>query len=235
MLTLCHHAMLPQSRRIRLLLSELQLDFQLESYNFWLRDEALLRLNPAGNLPILITQSQNTIVGARPIAEFLREFFIDLEQTELSVGKRIAPYLFGESLADRAEIRRLVDWFDDKFEREVADFIVGEKIYKRLAKMGEPDPALLRAGGLNLDTHLKYLDYLLNRREWLASDYMSIADLAAAASLSLLDYLGEVPWNSHERIKAWYMNIKHRPSFRPVLNDRQPGFPPHRDYHNLDF
>ena len=93
----------------------------------------------------------------------------------------------------------------------------------------------IRAGHANLPYHLDYLGYLVERRRWLAGDHFSIADITAAAQLSSLDYLGDVPWDTHEPAKEWYARIKSRPSFRPILADHMPGVPPPKHYADLDF
>jgi glutathione S-transferase len=72
-------------------------------------------------------------------------------------------------------------------------------------------------------------------RDWLAGDSLSYADLAAAAHLSVVDYLGDVPWNEDDAAKAWYARIKSRPSFRPLLADTLAGIPPSQTYADLDF
>jgi glutathione S-transferase len=64
---------------------------------------------------------------------------------------------------------------------------------------------------------------------------MSYADLAAAAHLSVVDYLGDVPWDEDEAAKAWYARVKSRPSFRPLLADTHAGIPPSKTYADLDF
>jgi glutathione S-transferase len=75
----------------------------------------------------------------------------------------------------------------------------------------------------------------VERRKWLAGDDFTLADITAAAHLSTLDYIGDVPWASHENVKDWYARIKSRPSFRPLLSDRIPNAPPPKHYADLDF
>ena len=77
--------------------------------------------------------------------------------------------------------------------------------------------------------------WLTERRRFLAGDHFSLADIAAAAQLSALDYLGDVPWEQHAGAKDWYARIKSRPSFRPLLADHIPGAPPPKHYADLDF
>ncbi|MDE0810861.1 MAG: glutathione S-transferase family protein, partial [Alphaproteobacteria bacterium] len=118
---------------------------------------------------------------------------------------------------------------------EVTDNLFGEKLMKRFLGLGEPNSEAIRAGHTNLDTHLSYIGYLADRRTWLAGDHFSLADIAAAAQISCIDYLGDVPWEDYQEAKQWYARIKSRPSFRPILNDYVPGTRPPAHYTDLDF
>jgi glutathione S-transferase len=144
-----------------------------------------------------------------------------------------------EHAADRAEVRRLVDWFSGKLHGEVTSYLVNEKIYKRQMKAGEgntsPDPAAIRAARANVRYHVQYIGYLAARRNWLAGRELTLADFAAAAEISCIDYLGEVPWEADEAAKAWYARVKSRPSFRQLLSDTVRGIPPAAHYADLDF
>ena len=135
----------------------------------------------------------------------------------------------------RAETRRLVAWFDSKFNREVSDNLVGEKMMKRFLKLGEPHGPAIRAGHANIHYHLDYISFLTEQRNWLAGDDFSLADITAAAHLSAIDYIGDVPWEDHPGAKEWYARIKSRPSFRPLLHDVIPGVTPPEHYSNIDF
>ena len=70
---------------------------------------------------------------------------------------------------------------------------------------------------------------------FLAGRDVTLADLALAAHLSALDYYGEVPWTDYPPVTEWYIRMKSRPSFRPLLADRVPGQPPVPHYAELDF
>ena len=136
---------------------------------------------------------------------------------------------------EKAEVRRLVAWFDRKFHQEVTDRLVNEKVMKRFLGLGEPNSQIIRAAQQNIHTHLDYITFLTDRRHWLAGEVMTLADIAAAAHLSALDYLGDVPWSEHKSAKHWYARIKSRPSLRPILSDAIPGLPAPKHYSNLDF
>ncbi len=64
---------------------------------------------------------------------------------------------------------------------------------------------------------------------------MTLADFAAAAHLSALDYISDVDWNRSAVVKDWYAKIKSRPAFRNILADQVPGFLPPPHYADLDF
>lgn len=219
---LYHFPLDPYSRKVRIVLKEKQLEFELELERPWERRERFLILNPAGETPVLLEPDGAAVSDPTAICELIEERYPD-------------PVLLGADALQRAEVRRLVGWFDRKFHREVTQNLVDEKIGKRLAGRGGPDSAAIRAGKANIRTHLDYIGWLCDRRVWLAGELFSLADIAAAAQLSAVDYLGDVPWDDHPEAKDWYARVKSRPSFRPLLADHIPGVPPPPHYADLDF
>jgi glutathione S-transferase len=222
MRTLYHLWLSPACRKVRIVLREKRMDFDMRVENVWERRQAFLVLNPAGEVPVLTEADGSAIAGGQVICEYL-------EETQPN------PPLLGTSPKARAEARRLVEWFDGKFNNEVTENLVGEKIMKRFLGIGEPNSGAIRAGLSNIHYHLDYIGYLVERRNWLAGNALSIADIAAAAHLSAVDYLGDVPWDKHPVAKEWYAKMKSRPSFRPLLADHIAGAPPPRHYTDLDF
>ena len=219
---LYHLWLSPFSRKIRVVLKEKNLDFTMKVEKTWERRPEFLALNPAGDVPVLIEPDGTVLAEANAIAEYLDEVYRD-------------KLLIGINALDRAEVRRPTQWFDGKLNREVTEPLVGEKMMKRFLGLGEPNSGAIRAGKANLGYHLDYVTFLVERRRWLAGDHFSLADISAAAHLSALDYLGDVPWDAHEPAKEWYARIKSRPSFRPLLADHIPGAPPPKHYADLDF
>lgn len=222
MLVLYHFWLCPFSRKVRIALGEKDVRFELVFEKYWERNEAFLALNPAGQVPVLVDESGTPFSDSGAICEYLDELHPDRP-------------LIGFDAKARAETRRLVAWFDAKFQEEVTRNIVDEKVLKRFMRMGQPDSAAIRAGRQNLSYHLDYIGWLIERRNWLAGDDFSLADIAAAAHLSCLDYLGDVPWNDHEPAKDWYARAKSRPSLRALLSDHIPGLTPPKHYADLDF
>jgi glutathione S-transferase len=148
---------------------------------------------------------------------------------------RTTPLLMPADAAERAEARRLTAWFDRRFTDEVNAVLLHERMEKPLLRLGPPEARMLREGREALKYHLGVLDGLLTRRDWLAGRRLSQADILAAAHLSTLDYFGEIAWASWPALKTWYMKIKSRPCFRPLLADRFQGLAPAACYADLDF
>jgi glutathione S-transferase len=210
------------SRKIRLVLAERRLPFELKLEKPWEARPEYLEMNPAGTVPTLVEENGLVIPDSNVICEYLEEAYPDTA-------------LMGRTLAERVEVRRLIAWFDGRFAQEVTRNLIGEKYIKRMAGRGQPDAMALRAGYANLKAHMAYLGWLAESRKWLAGNTLSLADFAAAGHLSALDFAGEVDWSASQGAKDWYARMKSRPCFRPLLTDRIAGVDPPAHYADLDF
>jgi glutathione S-transferase len=230
MLTLFHHPLLASCRFVRLAFGEYSEELALIEEKPWNRRKEFLAMNPAATLPVLLAEGDVPVVGATVIAEYLDE-----TRGVLKRDRR----LFAEDPIQRAEIRRIVDWYLGKMEHEVTRHMVRERVFKPHMTTeqggGSPDAAAIRAARANIRQHLKYTNWLAGTRPWLAGGRISYADLSAAAVISVLDYLGEIDWRDHTAAREWYVRVKSRPSFRPLLSDRVRGLMPVSHYADLDF
>ena len=212
----------PFSRKVRLLLGEKGIGYELWRENPWERRDGYTQLNHAGRTPTLHDPERNiTLCDSRAICEYLEE----------TVDK--APKISGNA-AQRAEIRRLVALFDEVFYADVTAPLLHERMKKRLILRQSPDSQMLRETMRLAHDHLYYIDYLVDNRAWLAGPTMSLADLAAAAHLSVVDYLGGIDWNGHDQARAWYSVFKSRPSFRPLLAERMEVIQPPAHYADVN-
>lgn len=188
---------------------------------YWEPSPDFLRRNPAAKVPVLKIDGK-TMSESAAICEYLEEAYPD-------------PSLMPRGRDERYEVRRLVSWFDDKFHQEVTSKLLYERVNKKIMARGFPDSRNVKDGAKAIKFHLDYMSWLLDHRRWLAGDTITLADFAAAAHLSSLDYISDVDWNRSQSVKDWYATIKSRPAFRSILADQVPGFPPPAHYADLDF
>ncbi len=219
---LYHHWLSPAARFVRVLLLEKRIDFTLRLEKEWERRPAFLALNPAGEVPVLVMDDGHAYSGVMAIAEYLEEIVPE------------PPLLLG-SADERYEARRLVGWFHTKLGSEVSRHVVSEKLFKRFLGLGEPDSEAVRCAAHNLKTHLKYISFLAERRHYLAGPQFTMADAAAAAHVSVIDYFGDIHFDDWPLVKEWYVRVKSRRSIRALLDDRITGLRPPAHYQDPDF
>jgi glutathione S-transferase len=213
----------PFSRKVRLTLTEKAVPHDLVRVSPWVEDDNFTDLNPAGQTPVLVEESKGIVlIDSDAICEYFEE----------TIDR--VPMIPGTS-ANRAEIRRLVNWFDGKLYQDAVAPLMMERMIKRLATREPPDTGQLRKAMTAIDGHLDYLDYLLDHRRWLAGPVLTLADLAAAAHLSVADYLGGIDWRGHKQTVDWYAVMKSRPSFRQFLAERMEVIMPPAHYDKPDF
>ncbi|GAB4382157.1 MAG: glutathione S-transferase family protein [Albidovulum sp.] len=221
MIRLYHVPLSPFCRKVRLTLAEKKLEVELVEERYWERDPEFLRRNPAGKIPVMRMDGR-LMAESQAICEYLDETVPE-------------PRLMPKDPAARYEVRRLCAWFDDTFHAEVTSKLLYERVNKKLMKQGYPDSKNVKSGAARIRYHLDYMNWLLEQRRWLAGNEMTLADFAAAAHLSCLDYISDVDWNRSQNVRDWYAKIKSRPAFRSLLADQVPGFPPPPHYADLDF
>lgn len=221
MVLLIQHPVSPQARKIRIGMSEKRMLFVLKEEEPWNLSQDLFKLNPAGSLPVFLNDGF-ALSGSNAIMEYLEETSREIK-------------LMPETPRERAEVRRLIEWFDDKFYREVYRNIVYEKVHKRFSQGLAPDSKILKIGLNNLNFHMEYIDWICERKNFLAGENLTWADICAAAHLSIIDYLGDIPWDGYKNAKLWYSKIKSRPCFKEILKDNIKGILPSKHYADLDF
>jgi len=218
---LYHIALSPYCRKVRLVLAEKRVEVELVEDRYWEPGTEIMRRNPAGKLPVLRMDGR-LLAESQAISEYLDERYPN-------------PALMPSSAIDRYEVRRLCSWFDDKFANECTRPVMNERVWKKVMRLGYPDSRTVKAGLSSIRYHMDYMKSLLEQRRWLAGDVMTLADFAAAAHISCLDYISDVDWTHSSEVQEWYAKIKSRPAFRSLLADHLPGVHPAPHYALLDF
>ena len=213
----------PFSRKLRLLMGEKNIAYELVRENPWEGRDEFWQLNPAGRTPVLHDGARGvTLSDSQAICEFLEEV---VERNPMING----------SAVNRAEIRRLTALFDENFYGDVTAPLLHERMKKRLIYRQPPDSRVLRETMRLSHGHLDYIDWLVDNRAWLGGPRLSLADLAAAAQLSVADYLGALDWRGHDQAKSWYSVMKSRPSFRPLLAEKMDTIQPASNYADVNW
>lgn len=225
MYRLYHHPICPFSRKVRAHMAAKDIGLELVKENFWERRKEFIAMNPAGTVPVLFdNQTASVICDSSIIIEYIEEKHQETRN------------FLGDSLLQKAEVRRIQKWFDDKFYREVSKHVLKERFLNRyLPGVNSPSSDVLRVAKRNLNAHMGYLEYLLESSKYLAGDSISVADFSAAAHISVLDYFGDINWNHYLPAKDWYSLIKSHKNFSGILKDRIVNVSPPEWYDQLDF
>ena len=225
MYRLYHHPVCPFSRKVRIHLNAKEIGVELIQENFWERRKEFIAMNVAGTVPVLFDNSNSAVVcNSSTIIEYIEEKHSETEN------------FLGESFVNKSEVRRIQNWFDEKFYYEVSKYILNERFFNRyLPGATSPNSEVLRVARRNLNAHMTYIEYLLETRKYLAGDHISVADFAAAAQISVLDYFGDINWNHYLPVKDWYSIIKSHKIFSEILKDKIPNVTPPEWYSKIDF
>jgi glutathione S-transferase len=223
-----HYPICPFSRKIRFIFADKNIPFVSVIENFWEKREKFCLINKSGEIPFLAVKFSDVdkknllIFGQNTVFEYLNTKYGDTS------------YIFG-NIEQQTEIRKMSEWFDQKFYNEVSKYILNERIYYWHKYQRSPDIQLLKMARMNLEQHLLFIGEILSSQDWIAGNTFSLADITCACHLSSLDYLGEIEWQNHKIVKDWYTIIKSKPAFRDLLYDLVPGFKPSAIYRELDF
>lgn len=211
---LTHLILSPPSRFARLLVAEKRLAY-----------DPVTPEDATAHLPVFTELDGSRFVGMWAIVDHLEGSYSDHPMTPADD-------------AARAETLRLLDWAMGPLYESVTRRIVFEKGAQRFtgtSQRSAPDMNVIRSGREALKPVLKLVGGLAEQRGYLAGRECTLADLAAAAHFSALDYFGEVSWADYPAAAEWYMRMKSRPAFRSLLADKVPGQPPVAHYAELDF
>ncbi|GHU12130.1 glutathione S-transferase [Alphaproteobacteria bacterium] len=222
MRTLYYYTMSPFSRVVRIYLNEKALEYELVSETPWDRKKKFSENHMFSDIPTLVEKDGHLLQGWYAIVEHMEQAY------------KTKPML-GMNQSEKLESRRIISLFNEMFFADVTKNIVFEKVIKRHVENSSPDSSSIRKAIASVKTYMDYISWLSDRRNWLAGDNFTLADISAAANISCIDYFGSIEWEKYPLVKDWYARIKSRPSFRNMLADRVPSMLPVSHYQELDF
>ena len=218
---LYHYPLSPFCRKLRMVLAEKKIEIETIEEQYWTKRPEFLMLSPSGKVPLLNLKGK-PLSDSQAICEYLEAIYPN-------------PPLMPNDPEKLYEVRRLVFWFDEKFNSDVTSRLLNERMYRVIQRTGYPDSKNLRYALGKVPEHIDYMHKLLSERRWLAGENMTLADFAASAHLSCVDFVDDVDWSRSNLVKQWYSALKSRPAFKSLLLDYIPGFRPPPQYTDLDF
>ncbi|MBK8325024.1 MAG: glutathione S-transferase N-terminal domain-containing protein [Betaproteobacteria bacterium] len=185
----------PYARKVRILLAEKQIPFELVEESAWNADSTVPRFNPLNKVPVLVLDDGTSLYDSSVIAEYLDP-----------LG---APVFIPPSGLDRAKVRR-----DEALGNGITD--AGLAIYlerKRVATL--QDPAWIARQKSKVEAGIAALERELGGKAYLHGDAMTLGDIACACALLWVEFrMPEFAWRrSHAALGRWIERLEARPSF----------------------
>jgi glutathione S-transferase len=185
----------PYARKVRVLLAEKQLPFDLLEESAWNPGTRVPEYNPLNKIPVLVTVDGNCLYDSCVIAEYLDP-----------LG---APSFIPPVGIERARVKR-----DEALGNGIAD--AGIAIFlERKREPARQDEGWMSRQRSKIDAGIAALARELGGKPFLRGDTLSLGDVACACALLWLEYrLPEVTWRQDFVVLGrWIERIESRPSF----------------------
>jgi glutathione S-transferase len=186
----------PYARKIRILLAEKGIDFELIEDSPWEQDSGVPSINPLGKVPVLETDTHEVFFDSPVIAGYLEA--LDL-----------APHFIPADAMAAVRVRQT---------EALADGILDAALLVRLESL-RPTAAQLRETTerqtLKIERALQTLESRLAPDAWFHGEHLSLADIAVGCALEYLDFrLTDLGWRGrYPRLAGFAERIGARPSF----------------------
>jgi len=193
----------PYVRKVRIVMAEKKLDYQLVTEDVWAANTTIGASNPLGKVPCLVMEGGEALFDSRVIVEYV--------DTLSPVGK-----LIPERGRERAEVKT---W------EALADGLLDAAILARLEaswsgrKEGERSQAWIDRQIKKIDDSLNAMNLALAERSHCVGIHLSLADIAVGVAVSYLDFrFPSIDWRqAHPNLGALYERLAVRPSFKDSL------------------
>ncbi len=192
----------PYVRKVRIVMAEKKLDYQLVLEDVWSND-AILKMNPLGKVPCLVMEGQDSITGA----VFDSRVIVEYVDTLSPVGK-----LIPERGRERTEVRT---W------EALADGLIDASILSRLEQTWggrtpeQRSPAWIERQMGKVYAALRAMGQGLGEKAWCSGNHFSLADISVGCALGYLDLrFPSIDWRGdHPNLARLYEKLGTRQSF----------------------
>jgi glutathione S-transferase len=187
----------PYVRKVRIVMAEKRIEYNLELEDVWSADTRIHESNPLGKVPCLIMEDGGAVFDSRVIVEYL--------DTMTPVSKLLPP-----SGRERAEVRT---W------EALGDGLIDAAILARLEQTQRPpeqqSPAWIDRQMDKVNRALAAMSRGLAEKAWCNGHSYSLADIAVGCALGYLDFrFPHIRWrDTHPNLARLYEKLAARPSF----------------------
>jgi len=199
----------PFVRKVRTVLVEKGVAYELIPANPFEKSEAFLARSPLGRIPALEDEQGRSLADSSVIAEYIEERFPE-------------PPLFPTDPYERARVR----WFDEYADGGMAPDLTGKIFFQRVisAKLMKkpPDEKVVASGLAAIPKFFGYLEKELGANSYLVAGTFTLADISVASQLVNLRHAGvEVDGTAFPTLARWFARISARPSLAALIAQDQ--------------
>lgn len=190
----------PYVRKIRIVLAEKKIDYDLVLDSPWAEDTKVASLNPLGKVPVLVLDDESTLFDSRVIAEYL---------DTVAPNNRLIP----ASGRERISVKRWEALADGVLDAAVAAFLESRRAD------GERSASWIERQRGKIALTLKAMSDELGEQSWCHGNSLSLADIAVGCALGYISFrLGDIPWSSqYPNLSQLYDKLMQRPSFAETV------------------
>jgi len=201
----------PFVRKVRIVLAEKHVEYELVAQNPFDKSAEFLQRSPLGRIPALEDEQGRTLADSSIIAEYLEERFPE-------------PALLPRDPYERARVR----WFDEYADGGMAPTLTGTIFFQRIinAKLmkNQPDEKAVARGLADLDRFFGYLEREIDGRDYLVAGTFTLADVSVACQLVNLQHAGvTIDAARYPGLARWFARASERPTVAALV-EQDRGF-----------
>jgi len=190
----------PYVRKIRIVLAEKKIDYDLVLDSPWAENNQVVALNPLGKVPVLVLDDDSTLYDSRVIAEYL---------------DMVAPnnHLIPASGRERISVKRWEALADGALDAAVAAFLESRR------QDGERSQSWIDRQRGKINQALNVMSNDLGEQPWCQGNCFSLADIAVGCALGYVSFrLDDIRWSEqYSNLSQLYEKLMLRPSFTDTV------------------
>lgn len=190
----------PYVRKVRIVLAEKKIDYDLEIDSPWAADTKVSRSNPLGKVPVLVLDDNTSLFDSRVITEYL---------DGVTPNNRLIP----SPNRERSQVKRWEALGDGVCDAAVLTFLEAKR-----SEAQRSEPWVARQKG-KITLALEFMAEDLGDQAWCHGSSFSLADISTGVALGYLALrCADIDWRSgHPNLGRLYDKLMQRPSFADTV------------------